>query len=131
MLHGTATLSDAGTFSETPLRSRPHNHDLTWSEESSQVFIGAPKIQEQCKTCSTLYSFNTILQMPQTMGSFYTSTVYAQDSPAVRAVSASTSPEAAFSVGVHSSLVADVGRPADDVFDVPIDDNFPGKEVAV
>lgn len=41
---GIATLSDASTLGETFLRLALHSHDLPRTEESDQVFIGAPKI---------------------------------------------------------------------------------------
>lgn len=49
----------------------------------------------------------------------------------MRAVNASASPKQTFSLGLHSSVVADVESSSQDVVEVFMDDDVAGKEVAV
>lgn len=130
MLASTTTLSDAGTPGKASLRCKLHNHDLSCSEESYQVFIGASKIQEQCKTFCYPYVFETSDEMPKRLSTFYTSRFYACYSRPMRSVSVSAGSEPASFAVSHSPVVADVESCSKNVFEVFVDDDITGSEVA-
>lgn len=72
----TATLNIAGTSGKISLCLMVYNLKLLCTEESGQVVISAPKIQEQCKTPPYLYRFITCEKVLKSMDEFYTSSFY-------------------------------------------------------
>lgn len=59
MLAGNATVSDAGTLGELPLRRKLHSHHLPCTEELDQVVIGALKTHHHCKSLTVPLNFHS------------------------------------------------------------------------
>lgn len=134
---GEPVLASAATFShaDTPVvisfRRRPHNHGLPCSEESDQVFIGAPKTQQQCKMVLYMYTISPGDRVPETLGDLYSGSFCAWNPRAMRAVCVWASSMPGLLVRPHCSVVADVESRGENTVQISIDKNMAGKEAAV
>lgn len=76
MIKSTATLSNASIPGVIFFRRKLQKPDHSRNENSEQVGISAPDIQEQCKTLPDVCSFIMSADVSKTMGEVYTSALY-------------------------------------------------------
>lgn len=126
----TSNFSDAGSSDGTFLRCRLLDHNMRCREKSDQVFIGAPKFQQQWKIFSFLYAFSTSDDFHETLSDLYSSNLYAWESRPMRALSSYATINTASFVSPKSPVTADVKSSAEDVEEVVIEFDATKKKVA-
>lgn len=130
LFEGTASLSDARTTDNHVLCRRLHSHNLPCDEKLDCVAVPSPAIHQQFKTLPYPEHFFTADDVPEALSSLLTSAFYAWHTRAMPAVGRLRSLHGARSLGPNTFQEVAADGDAEDVVEVPTDDDTTGNQVA-